>query len=337
MTMYKRTLLEKASVAVGGAAVCGLLSISAALGGTVVALCGATGNGETVPQNSGDSFTTDEIISGPIGINTDCSLKTSLVRSEAKSSVNSISDFGATSSIYGIEGGGNALASGRIVATISRQNSSVTEIPFTISDLTLESSIGNSAEVGFNFRILEDEFDLSSVLVEASGKFSLTGSNHFNVSATDQAGFTNAFAQNIDVLLEIPGTSSNDPATRDKYTYKAFLPDAYTNSLDISDLDIDREYYLDYSFYAQAKGNFARATFQDPLNANGTGGIDPDVFTALKSSFFTNPNPTPQPTPMPSPSPSAVPLPATAWFMVWALGAFGVGSRVQKRNRRQHQ
>lgn len=268
-------------------------------------------------KNSVVDVAPDVAISGPIGTDLACvdrSISTG-TRLESRAKIESTSDFGASSSAYSEEGGSVLTnGNGRITTEITRQDINTTEIPFTISELTLEIQAFSRADVFFNFAILEkdpnDPDPLAGLAIrEVEGKFSLTDRGVLDIQATDQIGFQAAFTQSDNVPIAIQGP--NGTVVRDSATHKAVLA-TYSSALDISDLTVGKEYILDYIFSTTASGRFAKSVFQDPINLS-SGGIDPVVLAGLTSSTV--------------PTPSPVPLPAGAVFLLTGLLSLMFGTR----------
>lgn len=311
--------------AMGSVATAGVLTASIAMAATVTTNCSVRNvNPLDNDFDMREDLTTDRIISGPIGVNSSCRYEDSLSVFRGGAWADSISDFGAFSSVFGIEGGGVSQSEGRIQVAITRQNASTTEIPFTISNLTLNTVRGNTSAAEFKFQVSEELG--SSSLVEATGKFTLSPLGEFEIVATDQTGFEEAASSEDDVRIGVIGVSQNGvPGIefRDRFTYKAQVLD-YTGSLNIRELDVGKEYFLDYFFKTEARGNFADVFFTDPLSPLGQSGIDPDVLAALTSSATptlpTNPS-----------DPSVVPLPASSLLLLSGLSAMAFGARRRRK------
>lgn len=304
-----------------------LLSATASSAGTVSATCRSSledGTNLAFDQDTVER-TTDEIISGPLDFGVSCrgTVFASGVTLASQTKINSISDFGASSSTYVQEGSdGLDFADGSIRTSITRSDTSITEIPYTISELSLRILQFSEAEVYFNFQIIDPQLrdpgtTFGRILREVEGNFHLSARGELDINATDQAGFEAAFTENSDVPIFVDGSLVFDVAT-----YEAVI-NGYTNAIDISDLSIGKEYLLNYYFSADTEGRIAQATFQDPINFSG-GGIDPVVLAQLTDSTV--------PLPTDPPAPSAVPLPAGMLLILTGLTSLCVGrSRMPAR------
>jgi hypothetical protein len=272
----------------------------------------------------------EDIVSGPLGFQVPCISNDpgTGARQEGLVKVDSITDFGSTTEVLSQEGGAVfTRAASNIFLEITRTDASLTEIPFTISDITLQTLQFNESSAFFDFLVtdLTPADPQAPVVSRQRGTFTLSERGDLAIDATDQAGFEAAFVERSDIPVSVKGPGAfGQTTTNNSATFEATVRN-YTSALDISDLVVGEEYELNYFFGTQVVGRFAKANFQDPFELGTTGGLDPIVLAALTGGTV----PLPAPTPV-VPGVSAVPLPASAWFMLWALGGLCVAKQVNR-------
>ncbi|MEO3416488.1 VPLPA-CTERM sorting domain-containing protein [Roseovarius sp. CAU 1744] len=269
-------------------------------------------------RSSHVDVSTGAAISGPLGQNSNIiSIDPSLpARADATSMADSTSRFESWASLNFKESNGQANSGGLLSLDITRQDASITAIPFTVSRAFVGAIQGSKASLFFSFRITDPNASDPSAIIAQEFAAMEASSAGTSIQSSDPGGFLSSATTGSGFDLSILNGQGLFDTTN--IGTEQGLVENYTGALDISGLQIGRQYSLGYLWETKAEGKFAGAHFVDPINFSGSGiGIDRDVLAKLTGSTLG---------PVP-----VVPLPAAAWALITGLAMLGAAGAVSCR------